>query len=43
MAAWSPRYQTGLAYSAGFAYASKGEVVDLTNPDAPLPAGRFAF
>jgi hypothetical protein len=26
-------------YSAGAAYASTGEVVDLTNPDAPLPAG----
>ena len=36
-------YQTGLVYSAGFAYASNGEVVDLTNPDAPLPVGRFAF
>ena len=28
-------------YSAGAAYASTGEVVDLTNPDAPLPAGLF--
>ena len=24
-------------------YASTGEVVDLRNPDAPLPDGRFAF
>jgi hypothetical protein len=24
-------------------YASTGDVVDLTNPDSPLPAGRFAF
>jgi hypothetical protein len=35
--------QTGFAYRAGFAYGSQGEVVDLTNPDAPLPVGRFAF
>jgi len=35
--------QTGLVYSGGFAYASQGEVVDLTNPDAPLPVGQFAF
>jgi YVTN family beta-propeller protein len=35
--------QAGFAYSAGFAYASQGEVVDLTNPDAPLPVGRFGF
>ena len=32
---------TDLVYSAGAAYASAGEVIDLTNPDAPLPAGRF--
>jgi len=36
-------YLSGLAYSSGFAYASSGEVVDLSNPDAPLPAGRFNF
>jgi hypothetical protein len=35
--------QTGFAYDAGFVYGSQGEVVDLTNPDAPLPVGRFAF
>jgi len=33
----------GLAYSAGYLYASTGEVVDLTNIDAPVPAGRFSF
>ena len=32
---------THFHYSAGAAYASAGEVIDLTNPDAPLPAGRF--
>jgi hypothetical protein len=32
---------TDLHYSAGAAYASAGEVIDLTNPDAPLPAGRL--
>jgi hypothetical protein len=33
----------GLAYSAGFLYASTGEVVDLSNPDQPMLNGRFAF
>ena len=32
---------TDFHYSAGAAYGSAGEVIDLTNPDAPLPAGRF--
>ena len=32
---------TDLHYSAGAAYGSAGEVVDLTNPDAPQPAGRL--
>ena len=32
---------TDLHYSAGAAYASAGEVIDLTNPEAPQPAGRF--
>jgi YVTN family beta-propeller protein len=36
-------YQSGLVYSAGVAYASNGEVIDLTNPDRPLPLGRFGF
>ena len=36
-------YQPGFVYSAGYGYASNGEVIDLTNPDAPVPAGRFAF
>jgi hypothetical protein len=34
---------SGLVYSAGYAYASTGEAIDLTNPEAPVPAGRFAF
>jgi len=34
---------SGLAYSGGFAYASTGEVIDMSNPDDPVPAGRFAF
>jgi hypothetical protein len=32
----------GFVYAAGAVYATTGEVVDLTNPDAPLPAGYFA-
>ena len=32
---------TDFLYSAGAAYGSTGEVVDLTTPDAPVPAGRF--
>jgi len=36
-------YAIGLEYSAGFAYASDGAVIDLSNPDAPQPAGRFAY
>jgi hypothetical protein len=35
--------QSALLYSGGFAYASQGEVVELTNPDAPMPVGRFAY
>ncbi|HEY7376228.1 MAG TPA: hypothetical protein VIF57_28965 [Polyangia bacterium] len=33
---------TGFYYSAGAAYASTGEVIDLSDPGAPVPAGRFA-
>ena len=33
----------GLAYGNGFVYANAGEVVDLSDPDAPYPAGRFTF
>ena len=33
---------TGFYYSAGAAYASTGEVIDLSDPEAPVPAGRFA-
>jgi hypothetical protein len=33
----------GLAYGNGFVYANAGEVVDLSDPDAPYPAGRFDF
>jgi len=36
-------YESSLAYSDGSAYASNGEVVDLSNPDAPFPEGRFNF
>jgi hypothetical protein len=32
---------SSLLYAGGVAYASTGEAVDLTNPDAPLAAGRF--
>jgi len=32
---------TGFLYSAGVATAGTGEVIDLTNPDAPVPAGHF--
>jgi hypothetical protein len=36
-------YQTGFEYSAGNVYGSTGEVIDLTNPDDPVPVGKFAF
>ena len=39
----SSSYQSGFVYSAGFAYTSHGEVIDLTNPDTPAPVGRFSF
>jgi hypothetical protein len=35
--------ETSLSYSGTNLYASMGEVVDVTNPDAPRPAGRFPF
>jgi hypothetical protein len=37
--------QFGLTYSAGksYAYGFQGEVIDLSNPDDPMPAGKFAF
>src|SRR5204862_4297267 len=31
----------GLLYAGGAATVGTGEVVDLTDPNAPLPAGRF--
>ena len=39
----SSGYESSLVYGNGNAYASNGEVVDLSNPDAPVPAGRFNF
>jgi hypothetical protein len=36
-------YQASLAYGGGNVYAGGGEVIDLNNPDAPVPLGRFAF
>jgi hypothetical protein len=35
--------QINFVYSAGSAYASTGEVIDVGNPENPLPAGKFAF
>jgi hypothetical protein len=34
---------SGILYSAGVLYASTTEVIDFSNPDAPVPAGRFSF
>ena len=36
-------YQARITYAGGYVYASSGDVVDFSNPDAPRPAGRFAF
>ena len=35
--------QLSLVYSGGMAYASMGEVVDVSSLDAPVRAGRFGF
>jgi hypothetical protein len=35
-------YATGFIYSGSAAYASTGEVIDLSDPEAPVPAGRFS-
>ena len=32
-----------LLYTGGAVYGNTGPVVDLTNPEAPLPAGRFVY
>jgi hypothetical protein len=36
-----PSGPIGFLYSTGTVYGSTGDVIDLTNPEAPLPAGRF--
>jgi hypothetical protein len=40
---FDPYYSpTGFLYSGGAVYTSTGAVIDLTDPEAPVPAGRFA-
>jgi hypothetical protein len=36
-------YQAGFVYGGGYGYSSSGSVIDLTNPDVPLPAGHLNF
>ena len=36
-------YQGSLTYQGGYVYATSGDVIDFSNPNAPLPAGKFAF
>ena len=35
--------QTKLVYSGNNVYATIGEVIDVSNPDMPLPAGRYSL
>jgi hypothetical protein len=36
-------YPLNMAYNSGYLYTGMGDVIDVTNPDAPVAAGRFAF
>ena len=36
-------FQTDITYADGFVFATSGQVVDVSNPAAPWPAGTFPF